>query len=693
MIRLLQYTGFLPICFALALLCAPLSLDAQEDSLVRPVEKKRIKIINSDLTRLIETDSGQLSRMKGNVEMEHNKAILNCDSAIMYPNNLFEAMGHAQITSGSTTVSGEFMTYDGKTAIVWGTVTYLMDSTSTLRTSKVIFDTETEIGEFVTDGTIVDSSRLIEARKGFYHSKTKEFEFFGAVEADAKTYVLRSDSMRYNSNTKVFIFSTHTHIWTDDGYLYSDRGWYDSENDLMFFYENSYILSPKQEIFADSVYYESLDKKGKLYSRVQIVDTAKNVIAVTDFADFNMNTEDFLMRENSSVITFDDKDTTYMRADTIISVRVLRYPPDSLTSIAADSVASLTADTAQIASELPADTAQFAMMDTLNIVSDTVKFEVADSLNIALDTTRFAPPDSLNIALDTTQFAPTDSLNITANTAQFASSDTLNIAADSAGFAAADSLVVQPLDSVYKQLYAYRNVKLYRKDFQLICDSLFFNDTDSIWKAYKKPIVWNGKKMQIHSDSMHFIIKNGVLHQALFSGKAMMISPVGDNLDSARYYNQIKAKTIEVYFDNQRVKRLDGDGNLQTIAFSMSDYSVNKHDAASVKMIFDSTEKLRFLSYYVDVSGFNKPIILLREDEVRLDGLEPKFDLRPASGADVVNRQIRASERSTREKIPRPAFPITKQFDQIEEILFLNNTRDLLGEEDKEEEEKEDDIL
>jgi lipopolysaccharide export system protein LptA len=679
LIYLLKHTGFLVLCLTLSLLRTPLLLDAQppqkdtvtldvkpsqkdsvaldaqppqkdtvtldvqpQDSVVQPV-KKRIKIINSDLTHLIETDSGQMSHMKGNVEMEHNKAILNCDSAIMYPNNFFEAMGHAQITSGTTTVSGDFMTYDGKTAIVWGTITYLIDSTATLRTAKVIFDTETEIGQFDSDGTIVDSSRLIEAQKGYYHSKTKEFEFFGAVEADAKTYVLRSDSMRYNTNTKIFLFSTRTHIWTDDGYLYADRGWYDSHNDLMFFYENSYILSSQQEIFADSVYYESLVKKGKLYSRVQIVDTAQQVIALTDFADFDMNTEDFLMQDNSSVITFDDKDTTYMRADTIISVKIIRFPPDSLTN---DSINS-GIDSVQVKTSTTKDSASLATTDTTNIVADTAKFAQSDSLSLATT-------DSLGSAT-------TDSLSL-----------------------ATDSLAVVPLDSVYKELFAYRNVKLYRKDFQLMCDSLYFNDSDSIWKAYKNPIVWNGRKMQIHSDSMKFIIKKGELHQAVFSGKAMIITPVGNNLDSVRYYNQIKAKNIDVFFHNQRVSRLDGEGNLQTIAFSMADFSVNKHEAASVKMLFDSTENLRFLSYYTDVTGFNKPIILVKENEIKLDGLDPKFDRRPTSGAEVVNRIIRPSERSSREKIRKPAFPITTRFNDIEQILYLNNSDDLL---DKKEDE------
>ncbi|MDR1582218.1 MAG: hypothetical protein LBS55_03000, partial [Prevotellaceae bacterium] len=321
------------ILFAI-LFFVPILLVAQQvrqDTLTSDssLQKKRIRILNSDISKSIESDTGTISRFRHNVKMEHEGVIMECDSAVLWPSGIFEAFGNTKVTSGTTIVTGDTMIYNeisGK-ANVKGRIVYLTDGGSTLRTTEVDFDTKTEIGYFEYEGTIVDSFRILESKKGYYYSKIKEFEFIGQVQSDTKDYVLRSDSMRYNSNTKIFTFYSNTHIWSENGYLYCDKGWYDSDKDIIFFHHNSYMLSSKQEIFSDSIYYENESKKGRLYSNVQVTDTAQKTIALADFADFNMDTEDFLMSKNPSIIIYDNKDSVFLRADTIYSVtRTMKIP-------------------------------------------------------------------------------------------------------------------------------------------------------------------------------------------------------------------------------------------------------------------------------------------------------------------------------------------------------------------------------
>jgi lipopolysaccharide export system protein LptA len=596
---------------------APVLLVAQQiqqDTLTSDIpQKKRIRILNSDRTLTIESDSGSVSRFRHNIKMEHEGVLMECDSAVMY-NGIFEAFGNTKVTSGTTVVTGDMMIYNEFTskAKVSGRIVYLTDGSSTLRTTEVDFNTETETGYFENEGTIVDSFRILESKRGYYYSKTKVFEFIGQVQADTKDYVLQSDSMIYNTLTKVFTFHSNTHIWSENGYLYCDKGWYDSDKDIMFFYSNSYMLSAKQEIFADSIYYENNGKKGHLYSNVQVTDTAQKTTALADLADFDMNIENFLMRRNPSIIMYNDEDSVFIRADTLYSVtQTVKIPVSKK-----DSVRST------ISNEFSFSDTTFAASVSDSVSSDITKY-VSD--------TTFAASVLDSVSSDTTKYV----------------SDT-----------------VEYVDSTYKEMFAVRNAKLYRSDFQLKSDSIYFNTVDSIWKIYYDPILWDGKKMQITSDSMKFYIRNGELEHADFNGTAMLVVPEG-NPDSTVYFNQIKSKNMKAHLRNGSLNLFEAAGNVQTIAFSMNNYTMNKAESSSFKIFFESG-KARCIAYYDQVTGKNDSFLHIREDEIKLPGYRWEIDLRPASGSEVINRLLRPSERTFRESLIKPSFPITKRIDEIE---------------------------
>jgi hypothetical protein len=335
------------------------------------------------------------------------------------------------------------------------------------------------------------------------------------------------------------------------------------------------MLSQKQEIFADSIYYENKDRKGQLYSNVQVTDTVQKTVALSDFADFDMNTEDFLMRKNPSIIIYDDKDSVFLRADTLYSItRTMKVPV----------------------------------------------IPVADSTLFVSDSTVYPQ--------DTTEY----------------------------------------VDSTYKELFAFGNAKLYRNDFQLICDSMYFNNLDSIWKVYHDPILWEGIKMQIISDSMKFYMINGDFDHADFDGNAMVVTPEGDP-DSTIYFNQIKSKTMKAYLKNKKLTVFDAMGNLQTLAFSLTDYTMNKAEASSLKVIFYESGRVKSITYYYQVTADNNPLTLVREDEIKLPGYRWEIDLRPKSGDDVLNRLLRPSERTVKETLTKPSFPIMKRIEELEHII------------------------
>jgi lipopolysaccharide export system protein LptA len=586
-----------------------LSQNASAQDTLSPPQKRKIRILNSDLSKSIESDTGTVSRFRHNVKIEHEGVIMECDSAVLWPNGIFEAFGNAKVTKGTTVVTGDMMIYSEITgkANVTGRIVYLTDGGSTLRTTEVDFDTGTETGYFKNEGTIADSFRTIESQKGYYYSKIKEFEFIGRVQSDTKDYVLQSDSMKYNIDTKISTFYSNTHIWSENGYLYCDRGWYDSDKAIMFFHRNSYMMSPKQEVFADSIYYENEGRKGRLYSNIQVTDTVQKTVALADFADFDMTLEDFLMRRNPSIIMYDDNDSVFLRADTLYSMTTtVKMPVPKKDSVAAN-------------------------------------FVTPDSVS-----TNLVAPDSVlaNLVVPDTAF--------TVSAPDSVLSEKVHPVSDTVDY----------VDSTYKELFAFGDAKLYRKDFQLICDSMYFNNLDSIWKTYYNPVLWDGKKMQITADSMKFYMKNGAMESADFNGNAMVVVPEGDP-DSTKYFNQVKSKNMKAHLKDRQLVLFEAMGNAQTIAFSLSDFTMNRTEAALFKVFFKAG-KARRIGYYDNVTGTNNPLFIVREDEIKLPGYRWEIALRPSSGRDILNRSLRPSERRVREALPKPDFPITKRIDEME---------------------------
>ena len=78
-------------------------------------------------------------------------------------------------------------------------------------------------------------------------------------------------------------------------------------------------------------------------------------------------------------------------------------------------------------------------------------------------------------------------------------------------------------DSVYRLVKAYRNVKMFRKDAQMVCDSLVSSSQDSIVHLYLDPVLWNGSN-QLASKTMDLHTQNQKLVRAEFDGTPIMVA-------------------------------------------------------------------------------------------------------------------------------------------------------------------------
>lgn len=230
---------------------------------------------------------------------------------------------------------------------------------------------------------------------------------------------------------------------------------------------------------------------------------------------------------------------------------------------------------------------------------------------------------------------------------------------------AADTLAV---DSTYRLLLGYRNVRMFRSDFQSVCDSLTFSTVDSVIHMYISPVLWNDNN-QITSEIMHVITQNQQVVRADFEGKPLTVAEI-DTL----HYNQVAGKEMSAHFRDNQIYRNDVNGNVQTI------YYMEENNPPEITMMA-YIESADMTSYIEDrrIVGItyrgNPTYIFYPMDKIPesqplfLQGFSWEKDRRPTK-EDVFKRKIRESLREVKEALEKPAFPINDALDRRKERLI-----------------------
>ena len=218
------------------------------------------------------------------------------------------------------------------------------------------------------------------------------------------------------------------------------------------------------------------------------------------------------------------------------------------------------------------------------------------------------------------------------------------------------------IDSLYREIIAYSRVKMYRSDFQSVCDSLVSTTIDSIIRLYKSPILWNGAS-QILSDSMLIITRNNAIVRADFKGKPLTISQI----DTA-HYNQIAGKEMTSLFRDSKIYRNDVNGNVQTIYYMQEDnspdISLMAYIEAGDMTSYIENQQVVSITYRGSPTYTFYPMDKIPETQpTRLQGFKWEIHRRPAQDSVFV-RTIRPTQRMEKRSLRRPLFPINALLQQ-----------------------------
>lgn len=230
-----------------------------------------------------------------------------------------------------------------------------------------------------------------------------------------------------------------------------------------------------------------------------------------------------------------------------------------------------------------------------------------------------------------------------------------------------DSLTA-PRDSIYRLLKGFRNVKIYRSDFQTVCDSMTAISTDSTIHLYIDPVLWN-ENNQITSDVMDIFTENQQLTRAEFIGSPMMVS----QLDTT-HYNQVAGKTMTAYFFNNQIYRNDVNGNAQTIYYMQDGEPVEITmmgviESGEISFFIEDKQVVQITYRGDPVYNFYPMDKIPPTQDIRLKGFKWEGARRP-SQAEVFDRRIRPSERERRSEMKHPDFPIMQHIDEHRKRLI-----------------------
>ena len=148
-------------------------------------------------------------------------------------------------------------------------------------------------------------------------------------------------------------------------------------------------------------------------------------------------------------------------------------------------------------------------------------------------------------------------------------------------------------DSVYRIMHAYNKVRAYRVDVQAVCDSLVYDQKDSVMIMYRDPIVWNANQ-QLLGEEIRAYMKDSTIERAHVISQALSVEQMFDSV----HYNQLTSKEMLAFFRNGEVYEAHAKDNAIAIyhviddadsAFIAQDYT----ESPLMKMFFEKRKMQR----------------------------------------------------------------------------------------------------
>lgn len=664
-------------------------------------EEKYVRLVKAQSVNIITDADGKAFRKAVDATFLHNGTLLICDTAYWrVDENIINAKGNVRLSQEGTELTSEKLDYyvNDNLAQFRGGVVQLRDKENNiLRTHFLDYNTADSVAVFSKGASMKDKDgQIIESMDGTYSSKAKLFTFEKDVNMFTDSVFIKTQALDYHTDSQKAVFRTYIDFWKDDNMLSASSGWYERNDEIFFFTGDVHGTTDKQETWCDSLYFYRIPNNVLMKGRIQLQDSLHNTTAVSRYLFYEDSLSTVTLRKEAAVaiVTEDElsqKDTLYFGADTLVyyTLRHCDIPKSELANstariseIMTDPVGEYRKKAAEAAAKAQAEALEKAAGTRPGLKPDAASkkqteavdepagepgepeatktpeaLPETDSTTEPVDTLAakaLAVKDSLGVAADSVKVA-LDSLNV--------AMDSLSVTADSAKVAldslsvAADSVSVAVDTTKYGFAFARGNVKIFRWDIQVRCDSMHYSDLDSIARFYKDPVIWNEENRQYYSDSLAVLIKKGRVDRASLMSNAFVVTQ-----EDSLLYDQIKSAEIMAFFDStSALRRFDALGGATAVFFLRENDRLATVNKVESKMLSGNFVKgnIDRIYYYDSPKNDAYPVVQFPQQERYLKGFRWIPELRPTGKQDITTLSIRPSQRKMYAERPRARFKQT----------------------------------
>lgn len=271
-------------------------------------------------------DGTELQILAGTVRLKQGNSLFYCDSCVINSNaNVFEAFGNVHINDDDTAnIYAGYLRYltDKKYAYLKRNVK-LTDGHGTLTTNDLEYDLVSSIGTYKNGGRVVNKKSVITSKEGIYYADIKDVYFKKNVELNDPAYNLKTDSILYNTETQIAQFISETLIKDSSGRtILTNAGFYDIKGGRSEFSQRTRIVDRSMIIEGDEIVNDDVSGTVQIRGNGVLIDTAQGVNILANEIFANKRKAAYMATKKPLMIIKQEKDSIYITADTLFSARL-----------------------------------------------------------------------------------------------------------------------------------------------------------------------------------------------------------------------------------------------------------------------------------------------------------------------------------------------------------------------------------
>ena len=415
-----------------------------------------------------------------------------------------------------------------------------------------------------------NDSVKIYGNKLFYSGNVRKAIITGKVKMiDNQNAKLTTDTLIYDRNSGIGFYPNKGRVEDERNILKSFKGYYDTRTKEVSFKDSVNLINENYTMYSDTLMYNTNSKVATFFGPTHIYSKENTIYCENGWYDTENEKSQFNKRAK---LTDGKKELT---GDS------LYYDRNKDFGIAINNITLL--DTAQKVIT-KGNYAIYFKKEGYSIVTDSALAIFYDE-----EDTLYLHADTLKATFDTTETA--------------------------------------------KNIYAYKNVRFFKSDIQGVCDSLVFNNTDSLIFMYQNPFLWNDSS-QLFADTIIIEIKNNEVKKINLYNLAFLIIE-----DDTFQYDQIKGTKIIGLFEKNKLIKVFVYGNSETLYYIKEDdgtlIGINKANSDNLIATVGGDNKINTITF------LSKPIATLfpekdiPNDSRKLKNFKWVIEKRPKNKEDV----------------------------------------------------------